>query len=392
MSIFSVEVKDGTLILTPHGRIDSSNADNAGKEVTESLSAAHNAVIVDLDDLEYISSAGLRIVLRLRKDEPTLKLINASSEVYDIFDMTGFTEMIPVEKGYRKLSVEGCEVIGQGANGKVYRLDPDTIIKVYFDPDSLPDIHRERELARRAFVLGVPTAIPYDVVKVGDSYGSVFELLNAMSFSKLIDTEPENRDKYIGMFVDLLKKIHATDVRPEDMPDQREVVLGWAKFVRDYLPADKGEKLVRLVEEVPTVHRMQHGDYHIKNVMLQNGEALLIDMDTLCQGHPVFELGSMFNACCGFSELDHSISRSFLGVDHEVAEEIWEKVIPLYLETDDAEKIAAVRKKAMLIGYTRLYRRLIRRNGKDTEQGRKELDCYLGHILSLLDEIDTLLF
>ena len=392
MSLVDTKVLDGTLYIAPHGRVDSSNATEVGDEIMASLAAEHTAVVLDLEDLEYISSAGLRVVLRLRKDEPTLKAINASSEVYDIFEMTGFSEMIPVEKGYRKLSVDGCEVIGQGANGKVYRLDPDTIIKVYFNPDSLPDIHRERELARRAFVLGIPTAIPYDVVKVNGSYGSVFELLNATSFSKLIDKEPENRDKYIGMFVDLLKKIHETDVRPEDMPDQREVVLNWAKFVRDYLPADKGEKLVKLVEDVPVVHRMQHGDYHIKNVMLQNGEALLIDMDTLCQGHPIFELGSMYNACCGFSELDHNISREFLGVDHAVAEEIWEKVIPLYLGTDDAEKIASVRKKAMLVGYTRLYRRLIRRNGNETEQGRKELECYKNHILEILDEIDTLTF
>src|SRR5574344_746926 len=126
--------------------------------------------------------------------------------------MTRFSELIHVEKAYRVISIEGCEIIGQGANGKVYRLDPDTIIKVYLNPDSLPDIHRERELARRAFVLGIPTAIPYDVVKVGDGYGSVFELLNAKSFAKLIKAEPENLHKYVEMYIDLMKKIHSTTV------------------------------------------------------------------------------------------------------------------------------------------------------------------------------------
>ena len=107
------------------------------------------------------------MILRLRKQEPELAIVNASPEVYEIFEMTGFTEMMPVSRAYRRVSVDGCEVIGQGANGKVYRLDPETIIKVYLNPNSLPDIHRERELARKAFVLGIPTAIPYDVVKVG---------------------------------------------------------------------------------------------------------------------------------------------------------------------------------------------------------------------------------
>ncbi|MCQ2477827.1 MAG: anti-sigma factor antagonist [Clostridia bacterium] len=393
MSIVNSELKGDVLYLFPHGRIDSTNADTAEKELKEQLDAnSHASVTLDVEDLEYISSAGLRVILRLRKDEPTLKVINASSEVYDIFDMTGFTEMIPVEKAYRKLSVEGCEVIGQGANGKVYRLDADTIIKVYFNSDALPDIHRERELARKAFVLGIPTAIPYDVVKVDGSYGSVFELLNAKSFAKLIKEEPENTDKYVGLYVDLLKKIHSTEVKPEDMPDMKEVALNWAKFLKDYLPADKAEKLVSLVEAVPVDHHMMHGDYHIKNVMMQNGEVLLIDMDTLCQGHPVFELASVYNAYKGFAELDHNVSQEFLGIPYEVSASIWDKTLPLYLGTDGKAKIEDVQNKAMLIGYTRLMRRLIRRNGLNDEQGKKEIETYKNHIIELLDKVDTLEF
>ena len=144
-------------------------------------------LIIDAAGLEYISSAGLRVILRIKKANPDTIIINCTPETYDIFDMTGFTEMMEVERAYRVFSVEGCEVIGQGANGKVYRIDRDTIVKVYLNPDALPEIHRERELARAAFVAGVPTAIPYDVVRIeGGGYGSVFELLNATSFAKLL--------------------------------------------------------------------------------------------------------------------------------------------------------------------------------------------------------------
>lgn len=222
-------MKNGIYVIYLSGHIDSGNAAQAEETINQLKEEAGGVgVMVDAEALEYISSAGLRVILRLRKEYPDLKIINVSPEVYEIFDMTGFTDMITIEKAYRKISVDGCEVIGQGANGLVYRLDPDTIIKVYRNPDSLPDIQRERELARKAFVLGIPTAIPYDVVKVGDGYGSVFELLNAKSFAKLIAAEPENEDKYVELYVDLLKKIHSTEVKHGDMPDQREVVLGWA--------------------------------------------------------------------------------------------------------------------------------------------------------------------
>ena len=387
------KVENGLLIIAADGRLDSSNAAQVEEQMNASLrDNPHSAVALDYENLEYTSSAGLRVILRIRKAEPTLKIINVSPEVYDVLDMTGFTEMLPVEKAYRRLSVEGCEVIGQGANGKVYRLDPDTIVKVYMNPDSLPEIHRERELARRAFVLGIPTAIPYDVAKVGEGYGSVFELLNAKSFAKLIKAEPENIDKYVELYVDLMKKIHATVVRPEDMPDERDVVLGWAEFMRDYLPADKADKLVGLVEAVPVDHHMMHGDYHIKNVMLQAGEVLLIDMDTLCQGHPVFELASMYNAYIGYSLLDHSNVERFLGITFDVSSKIWEKSLALYLGTDDPERLTEVENKAKLIGYVRAMRRLIRRNGFDSEDGRKLIEAYKTEILDLLDVVDTLLF
>lgn len=387
------EFTDNIFTVYLKGRIDSANAEATEAEINKAREENPDGdFILDLSALEYLSSAGLRVILRLRKSEPSLKLINASSEVYDIFEMTGFTEMLPIEKAYRRLSVDGCEVIGQGANGKVYRLDPDTIIKVYLNPDSLPDIHRERELARRAFVLGIPTAIPYDVVKVGDGYGSVFELLNAKSFAKLLKADPESIDSVVDMYVDLLKKIHSTQVKPEDMPDMKEIACTWAEYLRDYLPSEKADKLVSLVKAVPEDLHMLHGDYHIKNVMLQNGEVLLIDMDTLCHGHPIFELASMYNAYLGFAELDHGNVEAFLGIPYETAASIWKKSLSKYLGTTDSAKLAEVENKAMLIGYTRLMRRNIRRHALETEQGRKEIETYKNHIIDLLDKVDALTF
>ena len=184
------KTEGAVLTIALEGRLDTSTAPELEAELNASLNGVTDLTL-DLEELLYLSSAGLRVILRLRKQEPELAIVNASPEVYEIFEMTGFTEMMPVSRAYRRVSVDGCEVIGQGANGKVYRLDPETIIKVYLNPNSLPDIHRERELARKAFVLGIPTAIPYDVVKVGDGYGSVFELLNAKSFGSLIAEHPE---------------------------------------------------------------------------------------------------------------------------------------------------------------------------------------------------------
>ena len=381
------KVDNEKLIIIIEGRIDSSNAVNAENEINAAREGNENYdMIIDADKLEYISSAGLRIILRLRKASPSLKIINVSSEVYDIFEMTGFTEMIDIQKAYRKLSIDGCEVIGQGSNGVVYRIDPDTIIKVYRNPDALPEIHQERELARRALVIGIPTAIPYDVVKVGDGYGSVFELLNAKSFAKLITEEPDNLDHYMQLYVDLLKDIHATEENDGVMPSMKDVAVDWARFDREHLPAEYGEKLVKLVEAVPEDRHVLHGDYHVKNVMMQNGEVLLIDMDTLCTGNPVFELGSVYNAYVGFGISDPKNVENFLDLPYDLTQEIWKKFVKLYTGTDDPDKAKELEDKAKLIGLMRLLRRTIKREPENIGL----IDTCKKEICDILDRIDTL--
>lgn len=393
MNYIDYKLDDDKLVLYFKGHIDSANANQVEEEINQAKSSYEGKnVIIDADQLNYISSAGLRVILRLKKEYPALKIQNVSSEVYEIFDVTGFTEMMEITKAYRKVSVEGCEVIGQGANGKVYRIDPDTIVKVYLDPDSLPDIQRERELARRAFVLGIPTAIPYDIVRVGDGYGSVFELLNAQSFAKILSEDGSKLDYIVELSVDLLKKIHGTLLQPGDMPSMKEVALKWVSFLKDYLPEEKYEKFYRMVNEVPEDLHMMHGDYHLKNVMLQNGEVLLIDMDTLCAGHPIFEFASIYNAYQGYGELDHNQIKQFLGITFEQGKEIWDKTLKLYFNDKSEEEIQAIANKAKLIGYARIMRRTIRRNGFDTEEGRAIIDNSKNQILSLLDQMDSLLY
>ena len=379
------------LYIAMEGRIDASNAALAEEKVF-AIKHDHPGkhTVIDAENLEYISSAGLRVVLRLRKEEPKLAIINVAADVYEVFDMTGFTDMVTVEKAYPRMSVEGCEFIAKGANGAVYRYDDETILKTYFAKDALPEIKQERENARRAFVLGVNTAIPYGIVRVGDGYGTVTELLNAVSVSKLIRDNPEDLSEAVKYYVDLLKSIHAIDVEDGELPDMREVALDWADFVSSHIPEEQGRKLRALIEAVPKRNTLMHGDYHTNNIMIQNGEPLLIDMDTLCMGHPVFELGSMFNAFLGYSELDHQVTVNFFGYDHKVSERFWELALKQYLGTEDEAVCQSVAEKAMVIGYTRMLRRALRRPNEEDSPAKiarcKEM------LAMLLERVDSLTF
>lgn len=388
MEQITYRIDKDILYIAVAGRVDASNAPAVEEEIFRIKNENPGKhTVIDADKLEYISSAGLRVILKLRKEELKLAIINVSPEVYDVFDMTGFTDMITIEKAYRRMSVDGCEFIAKGANGAVYRYDDETIVKTYYNKDALPEIQQERENARKAFVLGVNTAIPYGIVRVGEGYGTVTELLNAKSISKLIKENPEDLTQAVDYYVDTIKHIHSIEVKKGELPDFKSWVLDWADFLNDYLPADKAEKLHDLINALPESKYMMHGDYHTNNIMVQNGETLLIDMDTLSVGCPVLEFGSMYNAFVGFSELDHEIVKDFLGFNFETAGKFWRMSLARYLETEDESVINSVEEKAKIIGYTRILRRCIRNNDTQTN-----INYYRKQLLHLLDTVDTLNF
>ena len=379
------------LYIALEGRIDASNAAQAEEKIFGIKNENPDKhTVVDADNLEYISSAGLRVILKLRKEEPKLAIINVAPDVYEVFDMTGFTDMVTVEKAYQRMSVEGCEFIAKGANGAVYRYDAETILKTYFAKDALPEIKQERENARKAFVLGINTAIPYGIVRVGDGYGTVTELLNATSVTKLIRQNPDDMTEAVKYYVDMLKSIHAVEVEDGEVPDMKEIALDWARFVTAHIPEEQGRKLISLIEAVPKQNTLMHGDYHTNNVMVQNGEPLLIDMDTLCMGHPVFELGSMFNAFVGYSELDHQNVVDFFGYSFETAGKFWNASLKMYLGTEDETVCQKVMEKAMVIGYTRMLRRAVRRPN-EADSPAKIARCK-EMLAELLNNVDCLTF
>ena len=387
----SYRIDRDILYISIEGRIDASNAAQAEEKIFNIKGENPDKhAVIDADALEYISSAGLRVILKLRKEEPKLAIINVAADVYEVFDMTGFTDMVTVEKAYQRMSVEGCEFIAKGANGAVYRYDDETIVKTYFARDALPEIKQERENARRAFVLGINTAIPYGIVRVGDNYGTVTELLNAVSITKLIRNNPDDLTEAVKYYVDMLKSIHATKAQDGELPDMKETALAWANFVSEHIPEAQGQKLRALIEAVPKQNTLMHGDYHTNNIMVQNGEPLLIDMDTLCMGHPVFELGSMFNAFVGYSELNHQNMIDFFGYSFETAGKFWNMALEMYLGTDDVATRQSVAEKAMIIGYTRMLRRAIRRPG-EADSPAKIARCK-EMLAILLEKVDSLTF
>ena len=94
------EREENTLIAKAAGRIDGVNARDFEEAMKAAISEDDNAVIMDLGELSYISSAGLRVILLiakgLRKRNAEFMLCSLSDPIREVFEISGFDKVIPV--------------------------------------------------------------------------------------------------------------------------------------------------------------------------------------------------------------------------------------------------------------------------------------------------------
>lgn len=384
--------ENNQLIVSLEGKISSENAEEVRSALRQLREENPDcAIMIDAGDLTYISSAGLRVLLETAKKQGNdLTILDASPSVYEIFSMTGFTDIMDVRKKMREISIEGCEIIGKGAIGTVYRIDEDTIVKVYEIPDSLPMIENEQKLAKMAFVKGVPTAISYDIVKVGEKYGSVFELLKADTYNDLLIREPEKKEEIVRGYARFLRQIHQVEMDRGELPEAKNIYLKYLDGLRPLFSDALYERLHALFSRMPENLHLVHGDIQMKNVMRSGEEPLLIDMDTLCVGDPVFDLMGLLVTYRIFNEDDPSNTMQFLGLPKEICTFIEEKTLEYYFEGCSREDLQEAEKRIRLVAYVRFLFLVATLGIGLPELKQIRIGHALAHLQELAEEVDSL--
>lgn len=322
-------LENGELAVT--GRIDSTNASTFETELFE-LVGAEDEVIIDADKLEYISSAGLRVILKLSKQPKKVTMKNVSLEVYDVFDVTGFVEFVTVKKKLKYIDTSTLTFIAKGGFGSVYRYTDDTILKTFFNETNEDKIKKISKGSRGAFVSGLPTAIPFETVMTQEGLGVIYELIVSQSLADYLHGNTEDFDEMAGKYVALAKLMANTEVDTNSLPDSRLAFTGALDKFKGRIPQEWIDAYNKAVSLIPDSNTAIHGDYHARNIMLQDKELLMIDMDDFGYGHPIIELAGIYNAYPGFLSSNPPEDRfiQLLGISIDEGKKLWEIFINEY--------------------------------------------------------------
>ena len=92
-------IVDKKLTFYLEGELNSYNAEDVEKEIDAAIAeGGFDTVVFDIDGLRYMSSAGLRIVAKLKQQYDDFSIINMADDIYEVFVMVGFDGLISIKR------------------------------------------------------------------------------------------------------------------------------------------------------------------------------------------------------------------------------------------------------------------------------------------------------
>ena len=351
VQLMTINEQNGKVTIALEGRIDTNNAPQTEKEIFGAVEGKAGDIIIDAAKLEYISSAGLRVLMKLRKSiGKPLPVINVARDVYDIFETTGFTELLDVKKAMREISVDGCTQIAAGGQGRIYRLDDETIVKVFCNGGIIPLDYVQEELnnAKAAFVAGVPTAISFDTVKCGEYYGIVYEMIDSKTLSKAVADEPEKMEEFAERYAAFIKDFQSIHVPDGKFKQSRDIYNQKIEALRAWITEDELAVMHEIADSIPVTDTLIHGDPHSGNIMIKDNELMFIDMTEVCYGPKCLDNGAIFRDLISAAQTTPEACEQSMGLPAPLAAKLGQLFFMKYSGITDPEKLGEYLKTAGL--------------------------------------------
>ena len=254
-----------------------------------------------------------------------------------------------LEHNLRELTVKDDRYLGTGTTADVYRLDDDRIVKVYH-PDQDPAwIEAQRNNSEQLFRHGIPSAAVYDAVSVDGRIGVIFERLQAQSLGEAVSREPERLDEYAEKLAALLRRVHKTKFDKALLTDTLDFLFG--HFNVTAIDRFTDRDLSGFAASLNTGETLVHGDFHPMNIMVRNGELILIDTGDAYFRHGILDLVTLYTYLIMQTDTEEK-ALTLTGMKPDIARRLWDGFLQSFFSPRSEEEknyIVSTIKRAALI-------------------------------------------
>lgn len=250
---------------------------------------------LDFSEMSDVKFAGLRSLLRSRKNGKRFQINNASSEVAEKFEDTGVSAFINISRKPKPLDMSKWEEFGASFLSKAFNsADGDSMIKIYGARVPKWLAAQEKNIARNVMIFGIPTPLVGTLYENGENTGLDFERIEGKrSYSRIMAEEPDRLEEMSRRFAKMCKQLHKTECDTTVFVDRtiyyRQAVLA-CKEITD----EQKQKTLDFINSIPAATTCLHGDMQPSNVITNGVDDLWIDLSDFGYGNPLLDMGMWY--------------------------------------------------------------------------------------------------
>ena len=206
-------------------------------------------------------------------------------------------------QNYKDIDISAWTKVGEGGEGSTYTNPetPDVLLKVSnhtLTNGSLEAVSKEFHTSKAVYDLGLPTPEMVEIVRVGEDYGILSQLVKGKkSLAKMSGENPDSIDSYAASMAKLAKQFHATKASDcEWIPSHKALMLEVLNQTK-MIGGKTLERVRAFVQGLEDAPNLVHGDFSFSNLILADDQPYWIDLGHVTHGLPMFDLGHFYLYC-----------------------------------------------------------------------------------------------
>ncbi|MDO5331119.1 MAG: aminoglycoside phosphotransferase family protein, partial [Bacillota bacterium] len=206
-----------------------------------------------------------------------------------------------------------------------------------------------------------------------DTHGAVYEMLEADTLAQYIMDHPDEVEVVAEKAAKLLKEMHQKELPFGFLKPAKNTLQDWLNDAKPYLSSDEISSLSDIINNFKDTNTFLHLDFHTKNVMVREGELVIIDLDDACVGDPLIDIACLMMSMCNDTWGDEECLH-FVGMTKSLKDSYIKKFLETYFDTTNEAQIDSVLAKLRPINGLRTIHARVNRLGMSEEARKAKID------------------